>query len=207
MQRITNDVMGRFNQYLENFLVQLFSILKPKHFVFMRSKTFLTRGSTLIASLPLGFILTLPAQAHDFKQGSIVIAHPFIRVDAKCDGNTTRAYIMLLANKGAQADKLTAVTLQGGHKGKLIAAPSAQSPNSIDLPAKSDIALTPPNHVIEFAIPSKDLQMGGAIAATLQFERAGKAAINFMIEPAPAGQSCGAAPAAAPNHGHHSGKH
>ena len=173
---------------------------------------------SMISFYLIGLMLPAPASAHDYKHGTIVIAHPFIRVDAKCDGNTTRAYIVLLANKGAQADKLTAVTLQGGHKGKLLALPAtAAMPglSAIDLPAKSDTALMPPKHVIEFALPSKDLQVGGAIAATLQFERAGKAAINFMIESAPTGQACGSAPAApAPaasphqgHHGHHSGKH
>ena len=155
----------------------------------------------------LGAILSTVVEAHDFKHGSIIIAHPFIRVDAKCDGNITRAYIMLLANKGQQPDKLTAVTLKGDHKGKLMASASAKQLSGIDLPANVDIAVMPPNHVIEFALPSKDLQTGGAIAGTLQFQRAGSAAINFMIEPAPASQACGGTSGAAPHHGHHSGKH
>ena len=162
---------------------------------------------SLAAVMLLGISLSSSVEAHDFKQGSMVIAHPFIRVDTKCDGNTTRAYIMLLANKGAQADKLTAVTLQAGQKGKLIATPTSQTLSAIDLPPKSDTAVMPPNYVIEFAVPSKDLQTGGAIAGALQFERAGKVAINFMIEPAPTGQGCGGAPAPSPHQGHHSGKH
>ena len=173
------------------------------------------RTALLAGFYCIGFVLPVPASAHDYKHGSMVIAHPFIRVDAKCDGNTTRAYIVLLANKGTQADKLTAVTLQGAHKGKLLAPPATAALSAIDLPAKSDTALMPPKHVIEFALPSKDLQVGGAVAATFQFERAGKAAINFMIESAPAGERCGSgpaapAPAASPHqghHGHHSGKH
>jgi copper(I)-binding protein len=161
------------------------------------------------AATLLGIVLSSSVEAHDFKQGSMVIAHPFIRVDTKCDGKITRAYIMLLANKGAQADKLTGVTLQAGQKGKLIATPASQTLSAIDLPPKSDTAVMPPNYVIEFAVPSKDLQTGGAIPGSLQFERAGKVAISFMVEPAPAGQGCTsvpAAPAPSSHHGHHSDK-
>jgi hypothetical protein len=56
--------------------------------------------------------------------------------------------------------------------------------------------------VIEFPLPSRDLQQGAAVPGVLQFERAGAARIRLMIEAAKStGKGCGAA--GAPSHGKH----
>lgn len=151
------------------------------------------------ASLPFAMP---PAYAHDFRHGPITIAHPFVRVDPACSAPTTSGYVMLLINQGKQADRLVAAELDGGRRGKLMAA-SKQPPKAlaevtaIDLPAGADTALMLPAHAIEFPLPSKDIQPGSAIKGTLKFERAGTARISFMVEVASGGKGCAPAQGAA----------
>lgn len=157
------------------------------------------------------------ASAHDFKQGSLTIAHPYIRIDPACDAESTRAQVMLLNNQGKQADKLLAAELKGNIKGKLMAASQSQTMQlvpSIELPAGSQTKLLAPAYAIDFPVASKNFQSGAAVSGTLRFERAGTVAINYMIEAAPSnGKSCDAAPvpAAAPaghaGHAGHAHKH
>jgi len=165
---------------------------------------------TIPARLALGSMLCLAAAsvaAHDFKHGPITIAHPFVRVDAACDGPVTRAYVMLLVNQGSQADRLVGAQLGDGQRGRILAAPKAdggvpQPVAGVDLPAGGRASLMSPALVIEFPLPSKDLQQGAAVPGVLQFERAGAARISFMIEAARStGKGCAAA--GAPSQGKH----
>ena len=127
--------------------------------------------------------------AHDFKHGQITIAHPFVRVDSACDGPVTKAYVMLLVNQGGQPDRLVGAQLGDGLRGRILASPRSgggapQPVAGLDLPAGGRASLMPPAHVIEFPQASRDLQQGAAVPGVLQFERAGAARINFMIEAA-----------------------
>jgi copper(I)-binding protein len=165
---------------------------------------------TIPARFALGSLLCLSAAsvaAHDFKHGPITIAHPFVRVDTACDGPVTRAYVMLLVNQGSQPDRLVGAQLGDGHRGRILAAPKAESgvPQpvaGVDLPAGARSSLMPPALVIEFPLPSRDLQQGAAVPGVLQFERAGAARIRLMIEAAKStGKGCAAA--GGPSHGKH----
>lgn len=127
--------------------------------------------------------------AHDFKHGPITIAHPFVRVDSACDGQVTKAYVMLLVNQGGHPDRLVGAQLGDGLSGRILGTPrpdgcGPQPLAGVDLPAGGRASLMPPAHVIEFPRPSKDLQQGAAVPGVLQFERAGAARISFMIEAA-----------------------
>ncbi len=166
----------------------------------------------IVAASSLCCLMLPAAHAHDFRQGAITIAHPFIRIDTSCDDPTTRAYVMLLINQGKQPDRLIAAELDGGRRGKLFAV-SKQQPTSLQLvdaialPAGAETALMPPAYAIEFPLPSKGLQQGAAMTGTLKFERAGIARISFMVEAVNTGKACRVAPPAAMPESMHGHKH
>lgn len=171
----------------------------------------MNRMSVMTSALVAVSALTVsPAQAHDFKHGAVTIAHPFVRADPACDGDVTRAYVMLIINQGKRADRLLAASLADGVRGTFqttigAGAGGSRSVNAIDLPASGRVALMPPAYVIEFPVPSRDLQKGAALQGSLQFEHAGTAKIDFMIEVArEPGRACGAAAGpAGEDKGHH----
>ena len=170
------------------------------------------RAAEICFVMAIAVGLPCSVSAHDFKQGAITIAHPFIRLDTVCDTESTRAQVMLLINQGKQTDKLLAADLKGNIKGKLMAAspsPSLQSVPAIEIPASGQTALTLPSYAIEFPVSSKNFQSGSAVSGTLRFERAGAVTINFMIDADQTkGTSCNAAsssnakPPAQTGHGH-----
>lgn len=149
--------------------------------------------------------------AHDVKHGSLTIAHPFVRVDPACDGDRTRAYVMLVINQGKRAERLLGAELAGGVRGTILA-PSGPGDagtrrvTGVDIPANGRTALMPPALVIEFPQSSKTLPTGSVVAGTLHFERAGTVPVSFMVEAArEPGKACGAtgtAPAGARPQGH-----
>ena len=135
------------------------------------------------------------AAAHQVTQGDLALAHPFVRLDPNCGTETTRAHVMLIINSGAQSDRLLAAEMDQAGKGKLVRMSVADGKaqrtvitDGVEIPAKGQVAFMPPHLVLEFPKPRVALVEGGAARGSLTFQRAGKVAVNFMVDAAHAGQ-------------------
>lgn len=136
-----------------------------------------------------------PSQAHQVTHGDLTLAHPFLRLDPTCGAGAIPAYVMLIINAGAQPDRLVGAELDQAGKGRLMRVSHAAGSvtpellaTGIEIPAKGQIALMPPDLVIEFPKSRQTLMEGGAAKGTLDFQRAGKVAVTFMVDAAHDGQ-------------------
>lgn len=155
-----------------------------------------SKNRLIVAGLTLSaFAAWAPAQAHQITQGDLTLAHPFVRLDAHCRSDVTRAYVMLIINAGAQADRLVAAELDHAGKGRLIRVSTRGGTpkrdalaSGIEIPAKGQAALMPPDLEIEFPKSRQVLMEGGAAQGSLTFQRGGKVAVTFMVDVAQEGQ-------------------
>jgi copper(I)-binding protein len=156
---------------------------------------------TLAVALLLG--AAGPAvRAHQVSQGDLALAHPFIRLDPRCKADVTRAHVMLIVNSGAKPDRLIGAELDQAGKGRLVRLAGVdgkaerQVLGGIEIPANGNVALMPPEWVIEFPKSRRALSEGGATKGTLSFERTGKVAVTFMVDAAHEGQGTAGCPVA-----------
>lgn len=151
-----------------------------------------------LAALPVGALCfgIGVAMAHQVTQGDLALAHPFVMLDPRCGPEVTRAHVMLIINSGTQADRLLAAEMDQAGKGKLVRVVTADGKarrevlaDGIEIPAKGQIALMPPDLALEFPKSRVALVEGGATKGSLTFQRTGKVAVTFMVDAAHVGQA------------------
>lgn len=149
----------------------------------------------IVAAALVPGVIGPAAHAHEVSQGDLALAHPFIRLDPRCNTEVTQAHVMLIVNSGARPDRLIPAELDGAGKGKLVRVSTAGGNarrellrGGIEIPAHGKVALMPPDWVIEFPKSRRALNEGGAAKGTLSFERTGTVPVTFMVDAAHQGQ-------------------
>lgn len=146
---------------------------------------------TLIAALAASLTLAvavLPAQAHDYKLGSLRIEHPWTR--ATPPGAPTGGAFLTIENEGNEPDTLTGaaspiadrvelhtMSMDGG------VMKMRQIKGGIEIAPGETVALAPGgNHVMMIGLKSQ-IVMGEKVPLTLTFEKAGSIDVELAVTP------------------------
>jgi periplasmic copper chaperone A len=128
------------------------------------------------------------AEAHELKAGKLVIVHTWVR--AMPPGGTVTAGYGKITNTGPGADRLVDASLNGAarseiHSTTVRAGIVKTGPlrDGIPIPAGQTVELTPGNLHITFSGLSSPLEQDIYVDGSLTFEKAGKIAIEFFVEP------------------------
>lgn len=147
----------------------------------------LSRSVLSAAMLAGSFAAQAPALAHEYKVGAIVIEHPWSR--ATPGGAKVGGGYFVLQNKG-EADRLVSVaapsisdkvqihemaTSDGVMKMRLL-------PDGVAVPAGGEVAFKPGGYHVMFMDLKQPLKKGDKVKATLTFEKAGTADVEFNVE-------------------------
>ncbi len=131
-------------------------------------------------SLVLAFFLALPAAAHSYKTGNVMIGHVWAAPTA---GNATEVYVPLL-NRAPQGDQLVSV-LAPTAQAAVFADPANKRIGAIDLPPNRPVALKPGSFRIVLAGLDRPVRVGDKIKLTLVFARAGQVQVEALVEAGP----------------------
>ena len=155
----------------------------------MQHRTFrLSLAAALAAALLATGLLATATLAHEFKQGSIEIDHPWARPTDPM-AKTAAAYFTL-KNAGADADKLVGVSVSPdiSEKADLHVMQnkdgmmSMQHVDSIPIPAKGSTALKPGGYHVMFTNLKAPFTAGKKFPLDLTFEKAGKVTVEVWVE-------------------------
>jgi len=136
------------------------------------------------------------ASAHEYKLGSLEIAHPWTRATPK--GASVAGGYVKITNKGQTADRLTAASFTGA--GKVEIHEMAMSGTTARMrELKSGLAINPGETVelkpgsfhIMFMGLKQPLEKDQRIKGSLTFEKAGSIEVEFVVEAAGAPSSGG----------------
>jgi copper(I)-binding protein len=156
--------------------------------------------SRFIATALASLLLSFAAQAHEYQAGDLKIGHPWTRPTAA--GQPAAAGYLKLQNTGGAADRLVGGSSPAGTlelhsmamQGDVM---RMRQIDAIDIPAGQTVELKPGGLHLMLTGLKAPLAAGTKVPATLQFEKAGAVAVEFVVgEP-----KGGAAPSAA--HDHH----
>ncbi len=152
-------------------------------------------GGFLVGGMAMS--LNNKAYAHDFKQGDLVIDHPYATPSLTGTRNGS-VYFKSLRNRGGQADKLIAAKStvaervelhqmqMDGHVMRMREVPA------IDLPARSEVNLShggAGTHHLMLLNLKQPLKDGDRFDLELVFEKAGTRKVNVWVQTPRAGSS------------------
>ncbi len=142
------------------------------------------------------FALPAAALAHSFDIGALSVAHPWSRVTPPTA--KVGAGYLVITNAGDDDDRLLAVESDVAGRAELHEMRDVDGvmkmrplPDGILLPAGESVALAPGGLHVMFVDLAAPLVEGERFPATLLFEKAGRLAVEFKVEPldyAPAGE-------------------
>ncbi|OPY96793.1 hypothetical protein A5906_01095 [Bradyrhizobium sacchari] len=157
------------------------------------------KPATLMASatalLPLVRVVAIlalvssAAASHELESGALLIQHPWVAAKDMTHAATT-AYVVEIQNRGATPDRLLGASLSGkkGILQKVVAgarpARFAAQDQGFPIEPGGFVRLQPNGARILFEGLHGALKEGEMVKGTLEFEKAGTIAIDFMIEPA-----------------------
>lgn len=134
-------------------------------------------------------LLSAPAMAlaHEYKAGAIVIEHPWSR--ATPAGAKVGGGYFVLHNKG-EADRLVSVSAPSiSDKVQLHEMATVDGvmkmrplPDGVAVPAGGEVAFKPGGYHVMFVDLKQPLKKGDKVKATLTFEKAGSAEVEFNVE-------------------------
>lgn len=144
-----------------------------------------TRRAAL--ALALGLAFAGSAVAHEFTLGTLEIDHPWSR--ATLPGAKVAAGYLTVKNKGAEADRLVAVTGEIAGKteihemavtdGVMTMRPLA---DGVEIPAGGEVKLEPGSFHIMFMDLKEPAVEGQQFKGTLTFEKAGTVEVEFAVD-------------------------
>jgi copper(I)-binding protein len=141
------------------------------------------------------------AIGHELKAGDLVIVHTWVR--ATPPGTTVTAGYGKITNNGTEADRLIGASLSGAHRGEIHSTTMSDGivkmgplRDGVPIAAGQTVELTPGSLHIMFTGLSSSPDEDTYVDGTLTFQKAGKIAVEFFVEPL--GQT-------APSHRHHEG--
>jgi periplasmic copper chaperone A len=138
------------------------------------------------------------AEGHELKAGKLVIVHTWVR--ATPPGGTVTAGYGKITNTGPDADRLIGASLNGAVRSEIHSTTvragfvkTGPSRDGILIPAGQTVELKPGSLHITFGGLSSPLEQDIYVDGSLTFQKAGKIAIEFFVEPmeptAPSGNS------------------
>lgn len=130
----------------------------------------------------------IPAAAHEFKAGELVIEHPWLRMPPP--GATVAGGYLTIVNRGSAADRLVAVSSDVAGAAQLHVMTvedgtmeMAELAHGIEIPAGATVELRPGSLHIMFMALTQPLAEGMTVPAELSFEKAGSVEVEFTVEP------------------------
>lgn len=135
------------------------------------------------------------AHAHDYKAGSLAIAHPWTRATPK--SATVAGGYLKITNSGNTADRLTGGSAEVARKVEVHemsmdggVMKMRELKNGVEIPAGATVELKPGSYHLMMMNLSRPLAKGEKVKGSLTFEKAGKVDVEFTVE------AMGGAPAA-----------
>lgn len=148
-------------------------------------------GSSLAAAL----LLTVPASAHDFRVGDLIIGHPWTR--AVTPRAPTAAGYMAIHNTGRVADRLIAAETPQASQVDLHETSMTDGimrmrpiPRGIDILPGQEVLLAPSGLHLMLISPRGTFTQGARVPLTLVFEQAGRVDVELAVE-APGARGAG----------------
>jgi len=127
------------------------------------------------------------ASAHDYKIGSLEIAHPWTRATPK--GASVGGGYLKITNKGTTPDRLIAASSDAAgmveiHEMKMSGGKMEMRPlkDGIEIKPGQTVELKPGGYHVMFMHLKQPFEQGKRINATLTFEKAGKIDVEFAVD-------------------------
>ena len=146
-----------------------------------------TRTLSLIAGLA-ALMAGGPIAAHDYKAGSLEIAHPWTRATPK--GAAVAGGYLTIVNKGAAADRLVGGSLPGAGRFEIHEMRTNNGvmqmrplPAGLEIKPGETVELKPGSFHLMFMELKQPLEQGKPVKGTLVFEKAGTVAVEYTVEP------------------------
>jgi periplasmic copper chaperone A len=143
--------------------------------------------ASLFGALTLAATLAVPALAHEYKAGTLVIHHPWTR--ATPQGAPVAGGYAIIENSGDQADKLTGGSFAASsgfsiHEMSMKDGVMSMAPveGGLTIPAHGKIELSPAGFHMMFTGLKQQLKKDDKIDGTLVFEKAGTVVVQFKVE-------------------------
>jgi copper(I)-binding protein len=132
-------------------------------------------------------LAALPAGAHDYKAGSLSIAHPWSR--ATPGGAKVGGGYMSITNTGTEPDRLTGGSLARAgkvevHEMKMEGNVMKMRPmaNGLEIKPGETVKLEPSGYHIMFIDLKQPLKQGEMVKGKLTFEKAGTIDVEYKVE-------------------------
>lgn len=139
------------------------------------------------ALLALAASLATPLSAHQYKAGSLSIAHPWSRQTAP--GQSVGGAFMTIANAGAQPDQLLGGSTPAAERIEIHSMSMDGGvmrmrplPDGLPVPAHGALTLQPGGFHIMLIGLKQPLALGTRIPVTLRFRRAGAVTVELAVE-------------------------
>ena len=133
-----------------------------------------------ILPLLLMMFLALPAAAHSFRVGNVLIGHPWA---APTPTRNTEVYFTLL-NRATAADQLVGIIVPLARAVDIVD-DAGRRITAIELPPGRPFALKPGGVRIRLVDLDRPLRAGDKLKLTLIFARAGSVSIEALVEAGP----------------------
>ncbi len=142
---------------------------------------------TLIIAAAFAALAILPAQAADVTVGSLKISSPWARATPK--GASVGGGYMTITNNGNAPDRLVGGSTDVSksfevHEMKMDGGVMKMRPvaGGIEIKPGQTVILDPSGYHVMFVGLKDQLKQGGHFKATLQFAKAGKVDVDFVVE-------------------------
>jgi len=143
--------------------------------------------SRLAILLALCATLIAPAAAHEYNIGSLHIGHPWSRATPK--GATIGAGYLKITNNGTTPDRLIGGSSEAAKSFELHVMSMENGvmkmrpvEGGIEIKPGETVEFKPESYHVMFVGLKEPLVQGHRVKATLDFEKAGKVAVEFVVE-------------------------
>ena len=144
-------------------------------------------SNKLLFTITAAVLLAAPALAHDYKIGSLQIGHPWARATPK--GAPVGGGYLTITNNGTEPDRLVGGTAPFAkdvelHKMSMDAGVMKMRPvaGGLEIKPGETVTLKPGGLHLMFVGLDKPLKEGERVPATLDFTKAGKVKVDFVVE-------------------------
>lgn len=141
-------------------------------------------------SVVLAALLAVAAsavQAHDYKAGPLEIKHPWSRATPK--GATVAGGYMSIVNTGSAPDRLIGGSVEGAGKFEIHemsmdggVMKMRPLPKGLEIKPGQTVEFKPGSYHVMFVGLKQPFQQGKSVKGTLEFEKAGKVAVEYAVE-------------------------
>jgi periplasmic copper chaperone A len=129
-----------------------------------------------------------PVAAHDYKAGSLEIAHPWTRATPK--GAAVAGGYLKIVNKGTTADRLVGGSLPGAGRFEIHEMRTNNGvmqmrplPSGLEIKPGETVELKPGSYHLMFMELKQPLERGKSVKGKLVFEKAGTVEVEYSVEP------------------------